>query len=130
MKGGDFMILVHKGSLGILDKMPWDGSSYTFQGKKVERYSLLNRDNIARLGLNLDEWWIVDEKLHSTLAYKLKLFYPFFDPIVDENGELVDIEKWDKYRIYGEKPPKEELTPEQAKQKRRRGRKMTSLKLW
>ena len=125
------MILVHKASRGILERVPSSLTSYIFQGKRIPKLNRITEENICLLDINPDEWWVVDEKAQSSLAYKLKLYYPFFDPI-EADGKLVDIKKWEKWKIYGEDPPPPEpkKTPEQIKEMRRRNRRMTSLKLW
>lgn len=124
------MILVHKVSLGILEYMPWSGVKKTFNGQSISKHIKITKANIGELGLDMDEWWVVDEAKQSSLAYKLRLHYPFFDPVVID-GQLIDIVKWDKYRIYGETPPsKEDIDEEAIKRRKRINRRMTKLKLW
>ena len=104
-------MLVHKRSLGVLDRM-WDGESYqTWHGVKVP---LLRPVILAGLGLDPDEWWEVT----GSLAAQVKRCYPWFVPVV-ENGELAGIEPYPKWKIYGEAPP-EPAAPQRTGRRRRR----------
>lgn len=65
-----------------------------------------------------DEWWEV--KGNTTIGRRLLRTYPFCDPVVDGNGELLDIVPWPNWKIYGEPEPEPDRPAVKSKQRRRR----------
>lgn len=113
-------MLVHKQTLGVLETAPWDGSFRTFNGVKIP---VLRRATLNRLELDPAEWWEVPDG--SALARAIRLCWPWFDPVVLD-GELVGVERWPPWKVYGELPPAQAAPP---MTKRRRARRRAGLKL-
>lgn len=106
-------MLVHKRTLGVL-QWYWDGVSYdSFGGAQWPRMAPVTLESH---GLSAEEWWQVPNG--STLARKIALCYPFFDPVV-EGGELVGAEPWPDWKRYGEEPAE---TPAAEAYRSRRGK--------
>lgn len=104
-------MLIHKATLGVLEFAPWDGSYRTFNGVCIP---ILRPATLAGLGLDPADWWEVDGR--SSLAKALRGCWPWFDPVVIA-GELVDIQPWPAWRVYGEAEP---VHPPERKHRRRR----------
>lgn len=115
-------MLVHKRTLGVLETAPWDGTYRTVFGARVP---VLRRASLKRLGLDPAEWWEVPDG--STLARAVRLCWPWFDPVVLD-GNLVGVERWQPWRVYGESEPIRGAALEISPPKRRR-RKRAGLKL-
>ena len=67
------MLLVHKKSRGIL------------RGPRLPP------------GLKPEEWWQVRER--TSLARRILRDYPCFDPVINQDGALLDIVRWGNARI-------------------------------
>ena len=108
-------MLIHKETLGVLEFAPWDG---TFR-KEFDVWVPVQRPaTLAGLGLDPAEWWEVENR--SALAVRVKICYPWFDPVVID-GELVDITPWPGWKVYGEEEP-EPVAIQAGKSRRRRRR--------
>lgn len=82
-------MLIHKGTMGVLDTF-WTGSyrldpSTGLQIPVEQEYTYKNAPE-----LNPAEWWEVPR--NSKLGKKLRMYYPWVTPVVDEAGELTDVE--------------------------------------
>lgn len=113
-------MLIHKRTLGVLEYAPWDGAFRTFDGVRVP---VLRSAKLDRLGLDPAEWWEVPNG--SALALVIRHCYPFFSPVVGEDGGLLNVEPWPPWQVYGEPPPAP--VPEQPPKRRRRRRKGLAL---
>lgn len=111
-------MLVHKQTLSVLETAPWDGSFRILDGVRVP---VLRPASLERLGLDPAEWWEVPDG--SRLARTIHVCWPWFDPVVLDS-ELVGVEKWPPWRIYGEPPPME-TAPVTQKRRRPRRRALT-----
>lgn len=82
-------MLVHKRTMGVLDTF-WTGA-YRLDprmGTLVPVEQEYVRQSVP--GLDAEDWWEVPRR--SKLGRKLRLYYPWVEPVVDETGELVDVE--------------------------------------
>ena len=82
-------MLIHKSTMGVLDTF-WTGE--TRLDPKSGLQVPVEREYTFRSApeLSLAEWWEVPRS--SKLGRKLRLYYPWVTPIVDEAGELTDVE--------------------------------------
>ena len=82
-------MLIHKQTMGVLDTF-WTGENYldTKSGLQVP----VEREYTFRTApeLSPEEWWEVSRS--SKLGRKLRMYYPWVNPVVDESGELTDVE--------------------------------------
>lgn len=84
-------MLVHKQTMGIIDRV-WTGDYMTDQNGvriPIERKVIL--DDVD----SPDDWWEVSTD--SSLGKRIKKFYPFITPIVDNDGNLVDVVSINEY---------------------------------
>ena len=114
-------MLIHKRTLGVLNDLPWDGTFVRLGGAiKVPKYRPATIDSLIKLGYidTKDDWWEIPN--NTILAKNILVHYPFFYPILDDNGNLVDI----NYRDYGENINKNindlEINKSNIKSKRRK----------
>lgn len=106
-------MLLHKQSMGVLTLF-WTGALRSGgPGVSIPVLAPYTPDNIP--DFDPDEWWEI--RGNTTLGRRLLKSYPFCDPVVGENGELLDIVPWPDWKIYGEPEPIKKPT---TKQKRRR----------
>ena len=82
-------MLIHKRTMGVLDTF-WTGE--TCLDPKSGLQVPVEREYTFRSApeLSLAEWWEVPRS--SKLGRKLRMYYPWVDPIMDEAGELTDVE--------------------------------------
>jgi len=111
-------MLVHKRTLGVLEYAPWDGTTRIFNGVRMP---YLKKATLEGLGLDEEDWWEIPDG--STLALRISIYEPWFFPITDDNGMLVGIDPWPKWKIYGEQPPKDDKESDTTKVRKRRKRK-------
>ena len=82
-------MLIHKQTMGVLDTF-WTGENHldTKSGLQVP----VEREYTFRTApeLSPEEWWEVSRG--SKLGKKLRMYYPWVTPVVDEAGELTDVE--------------------------------------
>ena len=82
-------MLIHKQTMGVLDTF-WTGENHldTKSGLQVP----VEREYTFRTApeLSPEEWWEVSRG--SKLGKKLRMYYPWVTPIVDESGELTDVD--------------------------------------
>ena len=82
-------MLIHKQTMGVLDTF-WTGENHldTKSGLQVP----VEREYTFRTApeLSPEEWWEVSRG--SKLGKKLRMYYPWVDPVVDEDGGLTDVE--------------------------------------
>ena len=82
-------MLIHKETMGVLDTY-WTGTyrlevSTGLQTPVEQEYSFCTAPELSPA-----EWWEVPR--NSKLGRKLRMYYPWVDPVVDETGELMDVE--------------------------------------
>lgn len=82
-------MLIHKQTMGVLDTY-WTGSyrlevSTGMQVPVEREYTYKSAPELSAA-----EWWEVPR--NSKLGKKLRMYYPWITPVVDEAGELVDVE--------------------------------------
>ena len=106
-------MLIHKATLGVLEYAPWDGAYRTYDGVRIP---VLRPATLAGLGLDPADWWELDSR--SSLARVLRACWPWCDPVV-EAGELVGVQPWPAWRIYGDDPPQPPATEPERKHRRR-----------
>ena len=111
-------MLVHKESGGVLFEL-WEGQRASRYGEAY--YPLRRRLDCGALGLDPCDWWELPDG--SGLAKRVRRYYPWFDPVVDDAGRLVDIAPWPRWRVYGDAPPEQAAEAEPHKRRRtlRRG---------
>lgn len=109
-------MLIHKATLGVLDYY-WTGR-YA-KGPDGQQLPLMAEYTLEGTGLGADEWWYVPSR--SPLASRIRWSYPWMDPVIGEEGELLDIHPWPRWKREGETPPEEQLKPQKSRQHRRRG---------
>ena len=82
-------MLIHKETMGVLDTF-WTGE--TRLDPKSGLQVPVEREYTFRTAPELSpaEWWEVPRS--SKLGRKLRMYYPWVDPIMDEAGELTDVE--------------------------------------
>lgn len=111
-------MLLHKQTMGVLTLF-WTGvlRSGGPGGVKVPVLAPYTPENVP--DFDPDDWWEV--RGSTTLGRRLLKCYPFCDPVVGENGELLDIVPWPDWKIYGEpEPARGAVSAGRTKQKRRR----------
>lgn len=111
-------MLVHKRTLGVLEAT-WDGAFRTIDGVRVP---VLRPARLDALGLDPAEWWEVADG--SALAFTIRRCWPWFDPVVGQDGALLGAEPWPGWRVYGETPPVPLPPPAQRRRRRRIGLKL------
>ena len=109
-------MLIHKESLGVLDQY-WPGD-YTMEGQ--ERVPRMVEYTLAGTGLSPDDWWEVPRR--SQLGRQLRASYPWCDPVMDDQGQLIDIVAWPVWRRDGLPEPPAETPREPPKKRRQRRR--------
>lgn len=78
-------MLVHKATMGVLDRI-WTGQHTRGPDgilNPVERLAVPSDVD------NPEDWWEIPSR--SSLARRIRLYYPFLRPVVDEEGNLVDV---------------------------------------
>ena len=102
-------MLIHKSTMGVLDTF-WTGENHldTKSGLQVP----VEREYTFRTAPELSpaEWWEVPRS--SKLGRKLRMYYPWVDPIMDEAGELTDVEVQQKATDREQEARKAALTQE------------------
>ena len=91
-------MVVHKESLSILESLPWDGSYKRRLAEMVPYFQDATKKSLASIGVDPEEYWEV--KSFSVLAKKIRACYPWFDPVVNEEGVLVDVRPWPMEQRY------------------------------
>lgn len=76
--------------MGVLDSF-WTGR---YELRKDGSLRPIERNFTLSDVDNPEEWWELSSK--SKLAKRIKMLYPFIEPIVDDNGQLVDIRSEEK----------------------------------
>ena len=82
-------MLIHKQTMGVLDTF-WTGENHL--DPKSGLQVPVEREYTFRTAPDLspEEWWEVSRG--SKLGKKLRMYYPWVTPVVDEAGELTDVE--------------------------------------
>ena len=82
-------MLIHKQTMGVLDTF-WTGENHL--DPKSGLQVPVEREYTFRTApeLSPEEWWEVSRG--SKLGKKLRMYYPWVTPVVDEAGELTDVE--------------------------------------
>lgn len=78
-------MLVHKATMGVLDRI-WTGQHTRGPDgilNPVERLAVPSDVD------NPEDWWEIPSR--SSLARRIRLYYPLLRPVVDEEGNLVDV---------------------------------------
>lgn len=78
-------MLVHKATMGVLDRI-WTGQHTRGPDgilNPVERPAVPSDVD------NPEDWWEIPSR--SSLVRRIRLYYPFLRPVVDEEGNLVDV---------------------------------------
>ena len=102
-------VIIHKKTMGAVDRI-WNGKWRIIQCRREPFYEPAKLSDFPEL--NPDDWWEI--RTGSKLGKKVVRYYPEIEPVVDENGLLVDIK-----RSACRKEPKEEwLLEERLKGKR------------
>lgn len=102
-------MLIHKSTMGVLDTF-WTGA-YRLEaptGLQIpvnQEYSFQTAPELSPT-----EWWEVPRG--SKLGRKLRMYYPWVDPIMDEAGELTDVEVQQKAPDGEQEAQKAALTQE------------------
>ena len=110
-------MLIHKATLGVLDYY-WSGRyAKSLDGQQLP---LMVEYTLDGSGLSPDEWWYVPSR--SPLAARIRWSYPWMDPVLGEDGELLDVLPWPRWMRSGEPPPEEQPRPEKKKSRQRRRR--------
>lgn len=95
-------MLVHKVTLGVLVSY-WNGEyRHDKFGNYVPTYKKYKIDGVL---FTSDDYWYVPE--NSSLGKEILFNYPYFDPILNEDGDLVSINVWPNWKKYGEEEPVE-----------------------
>lgn len=115
-------MLVHKQSMGILTEY-WTGKFYKSTKTSNTQIPVLEKYTPEDI-LNFDpsEWWDVSAK--TTIGRKILRYYPFCDPVISDDGELLDVIPWPSWKIYGEPEPEEIPVMDKPKPKQRRRRRL------
>ena len=82
-------MLIHKRTMGVLDTC-WTGETHL--DPKSGLQMPVEREYTFRTApeLSPEEWWEVSRG--SKLGKKLRMYYPWITPVVDEAGMLADVE--------------------------------------
>ena len=115
-------MLIHKATLGVLDYY-WAGR-YA-KGPDGQQVPLMVEYTLEGAGLGADEWWYVPSR--SPLAARIRWSYPWMDIVLGEDGELLDVHPWPRWKREGEEPPEAQPKPKKSRQHRRRGGLFASL---
>ena len=87
--GGGDDVLIHKSTMGVLDTY-WTGA-YRLDPKSGVQVSVEQEYTLQTIPeFSPEEWWEVPRG--SKLGKKLRMYYPWVTPVVDEAGELTDVE--------------------------------------
>ena len=87
--GGGDDVLIHKSTMGVLDTY-WTGA-YRLDPKSGVQVPVEQEYTLQTIPeLSPEEWWEVPR--NSKLWKKLRMYYPWVTPVVDEAGELTDVE--------------------------------------
>lgn len=97
-------MLIHKRTMGVLDTY-WTGETRLdpksgLQVPVEREYTLYTLPELSPA-----DWWEVPR--NSKLGKKLRMYYPWVTPVVDESGELTDVD-------LPEKPQDETLAERKA----------------
>ena len=87
--GGGDDVLIHKSTMGVLDTY-WTGA-YRLDPKSGVQVPVEQEYTLQTIPeFSPEEWWEVPRG--SKLGKKLRMYYPWVTPVVDEAGELTDVE--------------------------------------
>ena len=87
--GGGDDVLIHKSTMGVLDTY-WTGA-YRLDPKSGVQVPVEQEYTLQTIPeFSPEEWWEVPRG--SKLGKKLRMYYPWVTPVVDESGELTDVE--------------------------------------
>lgn len=82
-------MLIHKQTMGVLDTY-WTGA-YRMDPKSGVQVPVEQEYTFQTIPeLSPEEWWEVPKS--SKLGKKLRMYYPWVNPVVDEAGALTDVE--------------------------------------
>lgn len=82
-------MLIHRATMGVLDTY-WTGAYRTVPGSLIREPVYREYSFTAAPELNPSEWWELPRS--SRLGRKVRLYYPWITPVVDEAGALTDVE--------------------------------------
>ena len=82
-------MLIHKQTMGVLQTY-WTGAHRVVPGSAVPEPVMKEYTFRAAPELSPEEWWEVP--MSSKLGKKIRMYYPWITPVVDEAGELTDVE--------------------------------------
>ena len=82
-------MLIHKATMGVLQTY-WTGAHRTVPGSAVPEPVMKEYTFQTAPELSPEEWWEVP--MTSKLGRKIRVYYPWVNPVVNEAGELTDVE--------------------------------------
>ena len=105
-------MLIHKQTMGVLDTF-WTGENHLDPKSRLQLP--VEREYTFRTApeLSPEEWWEVPRS--SKLGKKLRMYYPWVTPVVDEAGELTDVELPETARSQEQAARKSALKEEAAR---------------
>lgn len=83
-------MVVHKKTMGVLDTI-WLGSVSVRAGKRTPRMRRATLTLLVRIypDFRAEDYWEIPGD--SRLARTIRRYYPFLEPVVGEDGELLDV---------------------------------------
>ena len=82
-------MLIHKSTMGVLNTY-WTGAHRIVPGSIAPEPVMREYTFQSAPDLGPEEWWEVPAA--SALGRKIRMYYPWITPVVDEAGALTDVE--------------------------------------